>query len=166
MDLIKNFGIQPTLLLAQVVNFLIILWLLQKFAFKPIMKMLGDRKKTIAEGIKNAEDARAALEKAVEEEKKVLKKAQTEAQIILADARKQADETIAASRDEAKVQVEHMLADAKSKMEQDSRETEKRLALSAAKLAVDMLEKSLSGVFDAKEQEEAVQKLTVKLKKQ
>lgn len=165
MDLIKNFGIQPTLLIAQVVNFLIILWLLQKFAFKPIMKMLSDRKKTITESMKNADDARKALEDAVEEEKKILKKAQTEAQTILADARKQADDTIAASRDEAKVQVEHMLADAKSKMEQDSRETEKRLALSAAKLAVDMLEKSLTGVFNEKEQEEAVHKLTAKLKK-
>src|SRR5579859_1473231 len=137
MEILQSFGVQPVLLLAQIVNFLIILWLLKRFAYKPIFKMLSDRKKTIAEGLKNADDARRALEKAVEEEKKILKKAQSEAQVILADARKQSDETISASRNEAKIQVEHMLSDAKSKMEQDNREMEKRLALSAAKLAVD-----------------------------
>ncbi len=165
MDILQSFGVQPVLLLAQIVNFLIILWLLKRYAYTPIFKMLSDRKKTIAEGLKNSEEAKEALEKAVEEEKKILKKAQSEAQAILADARKQSDDTIAASRDEAKVQVEHMLADAKDKMAQDSREMEKRLALSAAKLAVDMLEKSLTGVFDEKEQEQAVKKLTAKLKK-
>lgn len=165
MDLIKNFGIEPALLIAQIVNFLIILWLLQRYAFKPILKLLNDRKSAIAEGMRNAEDARVALEKAVEEEKKLLRKAQSDAQIILAEARKQSDETIAASREEAKVQVDRMLKEAREKMSQENREMEKRLALSAAQLAVDMLEKSLTGVFDAKEQEEAVKKLTAKLKK-
>lgn len=165
MEILQSFGVEPVLLAAQIVNFLIILWLLKRYAYKPIFKMLNDRKKTIAEGLKNAEEAQKTMEKSLEEEKKVLKKAQEQAQVILADARKQSDETIAASREEAKVQVEHMISDAKGRMEQEKREMEKRLALSAAKLAVDMLEKSLTGAFNSKEQEEAVKRLTVKLNK-
>src|SRR5690348_3422277 len=135
MEILKTFGIEPTLLIAQIVNFLIILFLLQKFAFKPILKMLNERKKTIAEGVKSAENARLALEEAIEKEKKLLKTAQQEAQVILADARKQSDEFIAGSREEAKKQVEQMLKEAKDKINQDSRELEKRLAVSAASLA-------------------------------
>jgi len=165
MDILKNFGVEPVLLAAQIINFLIIFWLIKKFAFTPILKILNDRKKTITDGVKNAEEARAALEKAVEEEKKILKKAQQEAQVILAEARRQSDETIAASRDEAKVQVERMMKDAHEKMSLEQRDMEKKLALNAAKLAVDMLEKSLTGVFSEKEQEEAVKTVTAKLKK-
>jgi F-type H+-transporting ATPase subunit b len=165
MDMLKNFGVEPILLVAQIVNFLIIFWLLQKFAFKPILTILNDRKKTIAEGLKNSENARIALEKAVEEEKKLLKNAQKEAQGILSDARKQSDEMIAQSQEAAKKQVEQMFKDAKNKTEQESRETEKRLAVSAASLAVEMLQKSLTGLFSEQQQEEAVKKLTGKLKK-
>ena len=55
MEFLKEFGIQPTLLIAQIVNFLIILFILKKFFYKPIIKLLDDRKKKIEESLKNAE---------------------------------------------------------------------------------------------------------------
>ena len=55
MQIFESFGIQPTLLLAQIVNFLIILFLLQKFFYKPIFKMFEDRKKRIEESLKSAD---------------------------------------------------------------------------------------------------------------
>jgi len=52
MEILKEFGIQPTLLLAQIVNFLIILFVLKKFFYKPIIKVLDARKKRIEVSLK------------------------------------------------------------------------------------------------------------------
>ncbi len=165
MNILQEFGVNPLLLAAQIVNFLIILYLLKRFAYKPIFKMLNDRKKTIAEGIKNAEEAAKALEKATEEEKKVLRKAQEEAQRILSDAKNQADATMSEARDTARKQVEQMLDDARAKIAEDTKAMEKQLAVSTAAMAVDLLKQSVKDIFTAKEQQEAVNKLSKKISK-
>lgn len=163
MDIIKEFGINYYLLVAQLVNFLIILYLLKRFAYKPIFQMLQKRKNEIATGMKNAAEAKIALEKALEEEKKILKKAQESAQTILEDAKSQADEVIGSAREETKVQVARMIQDAKDQIDRDARDMEKRLALSSAELAVEMIEKSVKDIFTGKEQKEAVSKMAKKL---
>ena len=164
MEIIKNFGIDPYLLAAQIINFLVLFYLLKRFAFKPILQVLEKRKREIQEGIERAEEGKMALEKALEEEKKILKKAQSEAQKILSNAQNQAEKTTDEMKDRAKGQVEQMLHDAQLKRDREERELEKRIAISAAKLAVDMVNASIEGVFSKKEQEEAVEKLAKKLK--
>lgn len=164
MEIIKSFGIDPILLAAQVVNFLIIFWLLKKFAYKPIFKVLSDRKKAIAETVKNAEETKKALEKAVEEEKKILKNAQTQAQQILSDAKASSDQIMEESRTTAKEQVEKMMAEAHAKMQQETKQMEKDLAVRTAAMAVELLRESIQDVFTVTEQKEAVEKLTKKLK--
>src|SRR5216117_3381702 len=94
-QLINNFGINTYLLIAQIVNFLIILYLLKRFAYKPIMELLEKRRKTIEEGEKNAAKAEKALQEATEKEKEILRKAQNESKKILSDANKQSSDTIA-----------------------------------------------------------------------
>jgi len=164
MDIINNFGIQPYLLIAQIVNFLILFYILKRFAYKPIMSILEKRRKEIELGLKNAEEGKHALEKALEEERKILKKAQTEAQKIITDAKNQADRIADDIKIQTKNQVDHMLKDAKIQREREEKEMEKRIALSSAQLAVDMVQKAISGVFTGKEQEEAIQRLTRNLK--
>lgn len=164
MELLKTFGIEPILLAAQIVNFLIILWLLKKFAYKPIFEVLEKRKKLIAEGVKNAESSSKTLEKALEEEKAILKKAQTEAQGILSDAQKQATDLLSDAESTAKVRVEKILEDAKREIERQTEETEKRLAAHTAQIATQLLEKSLSGMVDTKIQKEVLEKVTKTLK--
>jgi F-type H+-transporting ATPase subunit b len=164
MEILKNFGFNPLILGAQIVNFLIIFFILKKFAFKPILAILEKRKKEIEEGVKHAEESRRALEKALEEEKKILKKAQTEAQKILLDAKNQADQTASDMKTQAKEQVAKMIQEAREQSAREEKEMEKRVAVSAAKLAVEMVEKSISGVFTEKEQKESIEKLAKNLK--
>jgi len=164
-DLIKNFGVNPYLLSAQIVNFLIILYILKRFAYKPILKLLDKRKQTIEEGQKNAEKATIALQKALDEEKKILRNAQSEAKNILSDANKQADTIITSSHEKGKKQVEKLLADARDQLEKERKETEKRLASQITTLAVDILQKSLKGFFSEKEQKEVMKKAAETLKK-
>lgn len=163
MDIIKNFGIDPVLLTAQIVNFLILFFLLKRFAYKPIFKILSNRKKQIEEALKNSEDARHTLEKALDEEKQILKKAQQNAQVILTDAKIQAEDVLASAKDQTKIEVARMMDDAKRQLSQDVKEAELTLALTTAKLSVDITREALKNVFSEKDQEDIIEKMKIKL---
>lgn len=163
-ELLQTFGIEPVLLLAQIVNFLIIFYLLKRFAWKPILKTLEDRKNTIAEGLKNAELADKRLEEAVEKEREVLKKAQSEAQNLLTDAKKQSLEIHQEAEEKAKLAAEKIIADGHKKIEEQVKEAEKMLAKQVTKVAIEILEKSLQDIFDTKQQKAVLSKAAKKLK--
>jgi F-type H+-transporting ATPase subunit b len=86
------------------VNFLFFLVVVQRFAFGPVSKMLGDRQARIEQGLKDAEQARADRENAEQERLTKISEARREANDILAKAQKIAQETrdadIAATREE------------------------------------------------------------------
>jgi len=92
MELIENFGLNPILLGAQIVNFLIILFILKKFLYKPILTTLEKRKATIKEGLDKTEEVRIRLEETIEKEKRILRTAQEQARKILDEARIQVSE--------------------------------------------------------------------------
>lgn len=119
MEILNQFGIQPILLAAQVVNFLILLWLLNRFLYKPIIRVLEERKQKVAEANKNAEEIEKKLLeitaykdeeilKAVKEGEKIIKDASDGALQIQEDGRRQYEEIIKKAREDAKelLQVE------------------------------------------------------------
>lgn len=165
MEILKNFGVDPMLFGAQIVNFLIILYLLKRFAYKPIFKILEDRKKTIEEGITNAQESAKSLDRALEKEKDILKKAQQQGKIILEDSQKQAESFLALSQENAKKQVEKMITDAKKEIDRQTTETRKQLAAETTTIAISIVEKALSGFFDDKEQTKVLEKVVKQLKK-
>ena len=61
MELLQTLGIQWTKLIPQLFNFGIVLWVLWKFAYKPVFTMLDARQKKIAEGIANADKIKVEL---------------------------------------------------------------------------------------------------------
>src|SRR3990167_6839778 len=86
MDIFENFGIQPTLLFAQIVNFVIILYLLKRFFYKPILKVLDERKKKIEESLRNADLIETKLQKTDENSKKIIADSQIQAQNLIQNA--------------------------------------------------------------------------------
>ena len=90
--------------LVSAINFLLLFAIVWTFAFKPLTRTLDDRKATIEQGLKDAEQARRDRESAESERVATLAEARREANDILARAQKVAQETrdadIAATRDE------------------------------------------------------------------
>jgi F-type H+-transporting ATPase subunit b len=158
MDFLKNLGFDPVMLGAQILNFLIILFLLKRFLYKPVMDMVKKREETIVQGLKDAEQARKTLEKTIEEEKKILSKAQNEAKNILEDAKVQALEVSKEIEEVSKKQNERMFIQAKENIEQEAKETESRLTQKISIIASDLLTKSLEGIFSEKEQKQILDK--------
>src|SRR3989344_2654121 len=107
MDILKSFGIQPTLLLAQIVNFLIILFLLSKFFYKPIIRMLEDRKKRIDQSLTKTDLITEAKNRA----EQIIENANLEAGKSTEEGLKNAKGQIAAEKEQAVREVEtHSLA--------------------------------------------------------
>lgn len=165
MEILKNFGFDPVMLVAQIVNFLIILFLLKKFLYKPVLDMLKKRKDDIEKGVKDAEEGRLTLEKALGEEKKILKKAQEQSKKIIDDAASQA---ILISNDieqNSRKQAEKILEDAKIQIVQETKQAEKRLSQDISKLSIEFLSTSLKEIFGEKEEKLIIKKTLKRLKK-
>jgi len=96
MDIFQAFGLDIKLLAANLVNFLILVAILHKFAYRPILKFVKDRQEKIEKGIKEAELATKKLSEAVEKKKEILSDAHKEAQEVIKKAK---DQAIAQSRD-------------------------------------------------------------------
>jgi len=88
---VDALGIEWPLLLAQVVNFLMLLVLLRMFLYKPVLNMLNARKERIAQSMKDAERVSAAAREAEQEKAKVLEQARREAQEIRVQATRDAE---------------------------------------------------------------------------
>lgn len=91
-DILKSLGFEFPKFAWQVVNFLILLWILKKFAYKPILGMLDERKKSIEDAINNAESAKAEAAKLRQDYESRLAEAKQEAQDIIAKATKLGEE--------------------------------------------------------------------------
>jgi len=165
MDILKNFGVDPVMVGAQIINFLIIFYLLKKFLYKPVLGMLKKREDKIQEGLKQAEESRLLLEKTLEEEKKVLGKAQDEAKRIIEQSRSQAIEISQRIEEDTKKQADRIILEAKEQIDQESKATEQRLSEKVSLLAESLLTKSLEGFFGEKEQKEIAAKAAKKIKK-
>lgn len=84
-------GIEWPLLIAQVVNFVVIIVLLRVFLYKPVLSMLNAWKERIAQSMKDAERVSAAACEAEQDKAKVLEQARREAQEVRAQATRDAE---------------------------------------------------------------------------
>ncbi len=157
MELLEKFGFDPVLLIAQVINFLIILYVLKRFLYKPILDMLKKREETVKEGLKQAEEARLLLESTQEKEKVIIKKARLAAEQMIKDAKTQAQEEAKLIEETSKKQAARLIEDAQRQIELSENETEKKLATYVSRLAIELLTKSSKELFSEKEQKEISQ---------
>lgn len=107
MKLLSALGIDWKILIAQFVNFAILIWVLQRFAYKPIIKFLETRTKKIESGLKNTELAKKKILEIGEKEKEIIKKAKQEARKIIDSseeiARKNQDEIMRKAEENVKM---------------------------------------------------------------
>ncbi|MBI2025879.1 MAG: F0F1 ATP synthase subunit B [Candidatus Levybacteria bacterium] len=165
MEFLKNLGFDPIMLGAQILNFLIIFYLLKRFLYKPVMDMIKKREDKITQGLKQAEVAAKTLEKALEDEKKILSKAQSQSQKIIEEARLQAGLLSAQIEESARAQTQKLISDAHSQIAQETLEAERRISEKTSDLAREILLKSLTGVFSQSEQKKIVEKAIKNIKK-
>lgn len=128
-ELFSSLGINGKLLLAQAVNFLIVLWLLNRFVFKPLLSFIDERKQTITQGIEDGEKA-----------KKELNLIGVARESELSKAREQGAETISQAKERAQQQEQEIISTA--------RETEEKILLKAKQEAEAEKQGAVRGATD------------------
>ncbi len=122
-ELVSKFGLDWKLLLAQVINFSILLILLRYFAYGPIIKVLRERREKIEAGLAAADASEKKLVSIKEEERAILLRAEEDAIGVVSEA-----------EDKAVVQAKNILESAEKKSEQVFISGQKRLEEERLKL--------------------------------
>ncbi len=156
MEIIKNFGIQPILLLAQIVNFTILLIILQKFLYKPILKVINERKTKIADSLKNADEIEQKLKSMDEERNKKLEQALDEAKDIVEEATKNASDIIRESQRKAALDIEILTERAEKSLQMEREKLHKEVREELGNLVVLSLEKVISKSLSSEDRKKLV----------
>jgi F-type H+-transporting ATPase subunit b len=133
---IALFKISPGSFVWSVVTFLVLLFLLYKFAFNPLMRLQKARQDQIHQSIADAENLRDEAQQLLTDYKRQLAEARGEADSIVERARKAGEVGKAEILEEARVQAEANLARARQQIERDTNQALQRIREEAADLAV------------------------------
>ncbi|MEI7729084.1 MAG: ATP synthase F0 subunit B [Verrucomicrobiota bacterium] len=100
-DTAREFGVDWPHLIAQMISFSVVAFCLHRFAYKPILTTLADRKQRIAESLQNADKIKQELAKAEASRQEVLTQANTAANKMIEEARLQAAKVLEAETQKA-----------------------------------------------------------------
>ena len=140
----QDFGISWPFLLAQVLNFTVVAFILWKFAFKPVLATLDERQKKIASGLQYADEMKAKLEAVQQESVASAKRAQAEATKIIEEARKSAKEFLDKQTQESAAKATEILAKAQQVIELEKKKMLAEARTEIARLVVTISEKVLA----------------------
>lgn len=150
----EKLGIQLPSIIAQIINFVILAVLLNKFLYKPVLKILDERKSKIKLSLDQAEKSQAQTKELESEKAKLISEAKKQAQEIIAEAKKQGvvakNELIEKAKHEIKQQQEKSLLEIESILKKERAKLEKDALILASTLTKKTLEKSLDDSSQAK----------------
>src|SRR5437870_325527 len=136
-DVADTFGWNPWLFLSQVISFAIVAFLLRRFAYKPILGVLEERRQRIAEGLLNAEKIKKQLAEAEQRHAEILAKANATAQKMIDDARESSAYIAERKEEEAVVAAEQIMAKAREASAIEHERTMTELKRELGRLVVD-----------------------------
>ena len=145
-ELFAAFGLNWKLLLIQALNFGILLFVLWRYLYGPVLAMIDERRTKIADGVKKAEAADRRLAEADTEGKGLIASASKDAETLVSSARSRADEQAAEIIKRSHDQAERVLADATARAEEARRQAlvagDKEIARAAMLAAEKILQKT------------------------
>jgi F-type H+-transporting ATPase subunit b len=115
----NTFGVDWPHLVAQIISFCIVCLLLQRFAYKPVLEMLAERRKQIAQSLADSEKIKADLAQTEAERREVLAKANTQANQLIEEAHAAAARVEQTETQKAIREAEHILVKAREAAEQE-----------------------------------------------
>ncbi|MEO8205190.1 MAG: F0F1 ATP synthase subunit B [Chthoniobacterales bacterium] len=152
MDAIQILGINWEELIAQVVVFGLVYFILNKFAFGPIIKMLEDRRQRIEEGQVNAEKIKKQLAESELRYQEVLRKANSEAQKLLEDAREITESQTQKQLQQAIKDAEAIIVKANQSIEQERNKMVDEVKKEMVGLVVDTTAKVVGKILTPEDQ--------------
>jgi F-type H+-transporting ATPase subunit b len=164
MDTVREtadtFGWDPKLFFSQVISFIIVAYLLKRFAYKPILGVLEQRRQQIAQANLNAEKIKQQLAEAEQRYSEVLAKANAEAQKMIEEARTSASHLADRKQQEAIAAAEQIVAKAREASAIEHERTMAQLKRELGRLVVDTTAKVTGKVLTADDQQRLQEEAT------
>jgi F-type H+-transporting ATPase subunit b len=151
-DTAETFGWNPWMFLSQVVSFSIVAFLLRRFAYKPILAVLEERRQRIAEGLLNAEKIKQQLAEAEQRYQEILAKGNSEAQKMIDEARASSAAITERKQQEAITAAEQILAKAREASALEHERTMSQLKHELGRLVIDTTAKVTGKVLTPEDQ--------------
>ena len=161
---LEALGLDGKLLAAQIINFVILLLILRKFVYGPLVGLLERRKTTIEESLKKASEIEERYEKFQIEHARRVEESKAEAATIIRKAKEAADKLRASDIEVTKQETEKMLLKAKAEIEKQKDTLLTELKQEVGSLVVEATGKIIGKELDDKTQSRLLIEATKEVK--
>jgi len=141
------------LLVWMLISFGLVLFVLKKFAWKPIMQGLKGREESISKSLKMAEEARNEIKKLQTYNEELADKARAERELALKEAKSLRDKIVEEAKNQAQAEAQKIIDKSRLLIIQEKENAQKELAQMASTLALEITEKVLRKQFTDKEKQ-------------
>jgi F-type H+-transporting ATPase subunit b len=162
-SLIQALGLDLRILLAQFVNFSVLVFVLWRFAYKPVLKILEERRLKIEQGVKDSEAAEEKLSLAVQESKTIIATARQEASAIIDEAQGRGEARYQEVVLKAKEDLRVIMDKEKEKLQQEKQNLVAQVKTEASELIIKSLEKFLGTNMNADSDQKVIEKIIKEL---
>lgn len=156
---VGTLGLNAKLFIAQLINFAVIVFVLKKWAYGPLVRMMDERSATIAEGIANAKRAEESVRRTEEDRAAIVLEAKKEGKQVMDAARAAGDERKQAMVTEAKEEVEKIVRDAKTAIARERETMVAEVRAHVADLVVTAAERILTEKLDEKKDKKLIEEI-------
>ena len=158
-SLISTFHIDLNLFVAQLVNFAIVFSVLYFFAFKPLVKVMGERTEKIDKSLKDADEIEKRLSLTEKEQTEIINAAKKQASLIIEEADKKGEVRREEMLARAKEEIGGLMNAGRATIDRDKAETLKQIKAEVAELVVMTVEKVLNEKMDSEKDKQIIKDL-------
>ena len=163
-EIFAKLGLDTKLIIAQIVNFILLLIILRRFAYKPVLNMLEKRADTIDKSLKQAKKIKEELQKTEDDRRKEMKKAREEYNVLIAEAKATGEQKKEEMTKEARQKTEEIITKAKEEIRSEKEKSVQEARQEIADLAIEISKKIIGRNIDEEKERELVKESLAKIK--
>lgn len=135
------------------IAFFLLLFILGKFAWKPILKAVNDRERSIIDALAAAEEAKKEMQNLQSDNERILKEARAEREAMLKEARELKDKIVSDAKEQAKVEGDKLVKQAQATIESEKKAAVADIKSQVADLSVEIAEKVIKKQLSNKDKQ-------------
>lgn len=155
---ISALGLDPLAIVAQAVTFLVLFWVVKRFALDKIVASLEVRRKTIDSGVRLGLEMQAEKETLDAQVEAALQKARANADVLLADANREAGAIIKQAEEAARTRTDTMLDDAQARIDDEIAKAKRGLEKEMVRLVAEATEIIIAEKLDTSKDNALIEK--------
>ncbi|MDQ6985733.1 MAG: F0F1 ATP synthase subunit B [Candidatus Dojkabacteria bacterium] len=155
-EIFDKIGFDFKMAIFNMVNFLVFFFILHKFVFGKIAKIIEERNNKIETGLKDAEAAKQAKNHAEETALDIVREASEKANTIIAESKSSANKEVSEIKDKAQIEIKDMKDRAKKQLETEKQEVMGEIKEKTADLAIQATEKIIGEKINDKKDKEII----------